>query len=70
MANTTVPPAKGAVFYRGSWLMPGSRSLELYDLWKKNPNQRQIKSGPPTPKTMLDELCERLDREFDKMNGR
>lgn len=70
MTNMTIPPVKGAVLYRGSWLMPGSRCLELYELWKKNPNQKQLKSGPPTPKTALDALCERLDREFDKMNGR
>lgn len=60
---------RGAVKYRGDWLMPGSRALELYELWQKNPNQPRLKSGPPSYKEMLDEHCDRLDAQFAKMNG-
>ena len=34
---------KNAVFYRDLWLMPNSKSKELYDLWKKSGDNKDRK---------------------------
>lgn len=51
---------------KGEWLAPNSECYELYKEWKKNPNARHTKGGPPTAKMKLDALIAKLDKEFEK----
>ena len=49
--------------------MPGSTALELYTEWKKNPNEKRLKSGPPTWREKFIAHMEELDRKFKKEQG-
>lgn len=62
---------RDAVEYKpGHWLAPGSEALELYKEWKKNPGQKQLKSGPLTPHNKLLALLEATDKAWRKLEGR
>lgn len=50
-------------------LMPGSLAIELYHEWKKNPNQRRIKSGPPNAQEKFATHMENLHKKFLKEQG-
>lgn len=52
------------------YLAPGSEAFELYKEWKKNPHQKQLKSGPLTPHNKLLALLEETDRAWRKLEGR
>lgn len=52
------------------FLAPGSEAFELYKEWKKNPNAKQLKSGPLTPLNKLKALLEETDRAWRKLEGR
>lgn len=63
MSKSIVVECPKGVYTR---LMTGSTALELYTEWKKNPNERRLKSGPSTWREKFVAHMETLEAKFKK----
>lgn len=52
---------KNAVFYKNSWLMPGSKAKELYDAYRKSNDKADRKK--------LDDHCKDVDNRYNMLAG-
>lgn len=67
MSKSVVVECPKGVYTR---LMPGSTALELYLEWKKNPNEKRLKSCPPTWREKFVTHMEELETKFKEEQGK